>query len=572
MNEWFNKTFGSIKEKWGKWTIVQKIILGAIVVIILAAIVLLMSVSSKPSSVRLFNSPVTDQNIRDDIILRLDTANVKTYVSDDGYISVDNEAIARKWRSKLVAEGYEPSEKDPWSLFDTTKWTRNSFDDKVNWQRAMQDVVKDHIEQLDGIRSANVVLSIPEKELFADDQTPVTASVVLFAKPGSDILENKQQIKGIQHLIMRSVDGLTEDNILIMNGATGDEINDFEGMADSDRISNIEKQEKLIRRLESEYSSRVLNELQSTFTDKRVKVTSMTIDMDMSEKTSTSKAYSGITIKPDNPNTVYDDSEVVHSLVLSEEVVDRKFTGTGYNPEGPAGVEGQNPPVYSDMSNVVGQSTENGQKRNYALNETNSSEKVSPQKGRRTIAVNIDGVWKYPLYDENGKVRLDPSSGGFYREYVPISEEELNKVTQLVRDAIGYDVQRGDSVTVTNIQFDRTEEFKEEDAAYIKSEKTKKTIFFGIIGLIVVLVAFIGFRLISREIERRRRLREEEILRKQQAEREQALWDARNEGMEVTMSVEERKRAELQENAIAMAKEHPEDVAMLIRTWLREEA
>ena len=67
-------------------------------------------------------------------------------------------------------------------------------------------------------------------------------------------------------------------------------------------------------------------------------------------------------------------------------------------------------------------------------------------------------------------------------------------------------------------------------------------------------------------------MREEEILRRQQAEREKALWDAKQDGLQdVTMSVEERKRAELQENAIARAKEHPEDVAMLIRTWLLEE-
>ena len=57
----------------------------------------------------------------------------------------------------------------------------------------------------------------------------------------------------------------------------------------------------------------------------------------------------------------------------------------------------------------------------------------------------------------------------------------------------------------------------------------------------------------------------------QQAARERALWDAKDEGMEVTMSVEETRRMELQENAITMAKEHPEDVAMLIRTWLMEE-
>ena len=77
--------------------------------------------------------------------------------------------------------------------------------------------------------------------------------------------------------------------------------------------------------------------------------------------------------------------------------------------------------------------------------------------------------------------------------------------------------------------------------------------------------------MISREIERKRRLKEEEILRKHQMEREKTLWEAEQAGMEVTMSVEERERAELQENAIAMAKEHPEDVAMLIKTWLMEE-
>lgn len=95
---------------------------------------------------------------------------------------------------------------------------------------------------------------------------------------------------------------------------------------------------------------------------------------------------------------------------------------------------------------------------------------------------------------------------------------------------------------------------------------------FSLAGITVILLAFIIFRFISRELDRRRRLREEEILRRQQAEREKALWDAKQDGLQdVTMSVEERKRAELQENAIAMAKEHPEDVAMLIRTWLLEE-
>lgn len=570
MNEWFKKNVGTIKEKWGKWSLVQKLICGAILLAVVAAVVLLARVSSKPSTVRLFNSPITDESQRESIITRLDSDNVKSYVDADGYISVEDEKTARKWRSKLVAEGFEPSRKDPWSLFDTAKWTRNDFDDKVNWKRAMEDAVKAHVEQLDGVRSANVILTLPDESLFSENQKPTTASVTIFAND-PDILSSRRQVKGIQRLISRSVEGLSEDNITIVNGETGEEVNDFAGMEASDRLSLIEKQEKAIRKLESEYSSQVLKQLQTTFGDKRVKVTNMTIEMDMSEETFTSKEYTGITIKPDNPDTVYDDSETVHSLVISEETVDKDFTGTGYNPEGPAGVEGQNPPVYSDMSNVIGKSTESGVKRNYALNEKNISGTKSPEKGRRTISVNIDGIWNYPLYDENGKLKLS-KTGGYEREYVPISDEELEKVTKLVQGAIGYNVQRGDSVTVTNIQFDRTDQFREEDAAYIKAQQTKKTIFFVLLGIAVVLIIFIAFRLISREIERRRRLREEELLRRQQAEREQAIWDAKNEDISVTMSVEERRRAELQENAIAMAKEHPEDVAMLIRTWLREEA
>ena len=94
---------------------------------------------------------------------------------------------------------------------------------------------------------------------------------------------------------------------------------------------------------------------------------------------------------------------------------------------------------------------------------------------------------------------------------------------------------------------------------------------YGAIGLGVILVAFIAFRLISKEIERRRRLREEELARQHQAMREAALRSAEEEGVEVEMSVEERARMEMQENAINMAREHPEDVAQLIRTWLMEE-
>ena len=570
MNEWFKKTFGTIKEKWSKWKPVQKLILIGIVVLVIAVIILLVSVSTRKTSVRLFNAPVEAGQQRT-IVSRLEKDGIKADIDSDGYITVENDTIAKKYRSQLVAEGYEPTKVDPYSLFDTQKWSRTSFDDKVNWQRAQESALEQHLEQLDGIRAANVMLSIPETATFKNSQNPTTASVTLFPRIGSDVLDSKKSVKGIMHLIMRSVEGLKEEDITIFNGDTNEEVSDLAGLEDADHQKNVENQQKWIRKQEAYYQTQVINALQGTFGTKRVKIANMKIDMDMSERSYTATEYSGVTIKPDNPNTQYDDSEVRDSLVLAEETVDKKFTGTGYNPEGPAGTEGQNPPVYSDMSNVIGETTESGVKRNYVMNRKDTAGKEEPKIDRLTVSVNVDGTWQYPLYDpDTKKIRLS-ESGGYERTYVPISDDVLAEVTKLVQSAVGYDAKRGDSVVVTNIPFDHTDEFKEEDAKFIKSQKTKMTIFISLIAVALILVLFIAFRLISKEIERRRRIREEEELRRQQQQREAALWEAKEQGMEVTLSVEERKRAELQENAIAMAKNHPEDVAMLIRTWLMEE-
>ena len=218
---------------------------------------------------------------------------------------------------------------------------------------------------------------------------------------------------------------------------------------------------------------------------------------------------------------------------------------------------------------MISQTTQSGVKRNYAIGQINSATVESPSIDRVTVSVNVDGTWR-KVYDEKGNPVMT-ESGSFERAYTPVSEADLAQITQLVQGAIGYNKDRGDIVTVTNIAFDRSAEFAAEDEAYRKAQRTRNAILFSLIGVAAVLILFILVRFISRELERRRRLKEEELLRKQQAEREQALWDAKEQGVEVTMSVEERRRAELQENAIALAKEHPEDVAMLIRTWLMEE-
>ena len=567
MNEWFKKTLTQIKTLWGKWTPIQKGILAAVVVAAVVIIVLLTSWSAKPSLVPLIDTPVTDATVRERIILRLNEENVKATVSQSGVISVNDEQTARRMRAILLREDLIPQNTDPWALFDVERWTRTDFERNIDVRRAVIEEVRKHIKALDDVDDASVVVNLPEDKLFKADQNPVTASVILYPKPGSDISTNRKKIEGIQKVLKYAVEGLTDDNITIADNS-GNILNDFAGLKDFDRLSIIEKQQKIIAKLEAQYEIKILNILQKTYGTDRVRDLSIKIDMDMSEKTSETVEYLPFQLRADNPETPYDESEVRASVTRSSETATTTYQGTGFNPEGPAGVEGQTPPSYKDTSNLTGLSTQSIVKTNEEIGSRKTSEIVSPEMGRRTVSVNIDGQWRKKK-DERGNIVI--KDGRIEREYIPISDDELLKATQAVQDAIGYSALRSDSVSVLNIQFDRMNEFEKEDEAYFRAVQRQRILLISLAGLALLLLIFVVYRIVSREIERRKRLREEELLRQHQLEREKALWEAEQAGMEVSMSVEEMKRRELLENVINNAREHPEDVALLLRTWLMEE-
>lgn len=571
MNEWFKKVMDKAKGFWTKTSMIQKIILFGVVAAIIVAIVTTVAVSSRPTGVRLFNAPVTDITQRTRILDRLSQENVNATVSSDGYITVGDEITARRMRDIVIGEGLTPANIDPFANFYNRNWSTTDADQNVKLQQAITQTVKQHIEAIDDITSADVNLVLPESKLFTSDQNPVTASVIIRVKPASSLLSDRGRIRGIQNLVLMAVEGLKEENLTIAD-SQGNTLNDFAGMAEMDRIDQVARQQREIQKLETYYRARILNALQKTLTEDRVRDLNIKIDMNMSQRTSQSTIYSPITIRPDNPDTPYDDSEFRDTLPISQQTVTKEWQGTGFNPEGPAGVEGQTPPVYSDMSNVIGRSTETGVTQNNVINTTTTQEEVSPTIDRVTVAVNVDGTWNTLLDPKKHTPLVDEETGGLQRIYTPVSKENLEQLANYVQDAIGYDKSRNYSVTVTNIQFDRTAQFAADDAAYFSRQQRRLTILFVLLAVAIILIGFIIFRVITREMERRRRLREEEERRRQQEAREAALWEAREKGVEVTMSVEESRRQEMQENAIALAKEHPEEVAMLLRTWLMEES
>ncbi len=568
MNEWLKKTAERLKTLWGSWGLVQKLILIGVGLAVVVGIVLLVSVSGAPTQVRLINTPIkSDEELRL-ITSRLDEEGIGFSLGEGNVLYAKDEATRSRANAILLREDLIPRGTDPWAVFSIDKFTVTDFERNVNLRKAITAEVTRHIESIADVDKANVVIEIPEDKLFAADQKSVTASIIIFPKPGSDIVTNRKKLEGIQKIVRFAVSGLTDDNIVITD-QNGLQLNDFAGLADFDRIERTKREQQLIQKQEAYYRAAVLKALQQIYTADRVRDLNIKIDMDMSKKSVSTAEHFPFVLKEDNPTTPYDDSVVQPSVTLSTERTSYEYQGTGFNPEGPAGMEGQTAPAYKDLQNMVGKATQTHEIQNEALNKRESFEESSPTVDRVTVSVNIDGVWNWK-YNDKGEPALK-ADGGIEREYVPVPQADLDAAAALVRDAIGYDRMRGDSVTVRNIQFDRSAQFKAEDAAFLRRQQTNRIVLYSLIGLAFLLVAFIVFRLASREVERRRRIAEEKRALEQQMLRENAIRQAEEQNIEVSMSVEERKRLDLQEHAINMAKEHPEDVAQLIRTWLREE-
>jgi flagellar M-ring protein FliF len=569
MNEWLRQLLAQIKTLWGKWSATQKIILFSVLGVAVLAVILIALFSAAPSMVPLIGAPVKDENDRARIVSVLDEEGVKYKVGADNMIYVQDAKTARRIRIILFREDLIPPKTDPWAIFDVERWTLTDFERDVNLQRAITKSLEQHILSVDDVDAVSVTLVVPKKELFEEDQKPVTASVIITPKPGSDIAGNRKKIEGIQKLIKFAVAGLKDENIVITD-QNGIVLNDFEGLKDVDRIEIARRQLKTKKELEQTYKSEILNSLKGMFGPDRVQIVKIDILLDMSRQTVNTEEHFPVTMKKDNPRTPFDESEVVPSITLSKEVKEEHFEGTGFNPEGPPGQEGQTPPAYKDLSNLVGKYDRSSMIQNEVVNKKNTVEERSPWSiSRLTAAVAIDGVWKR-VYNSKGQLAINPD-GSIKREYVPVSAEDLRKAEALIRDAVGYNRDRGDSVTVEHLQFDRSSQFGREDAELRRQRQVRTTVLSIIIGLGGLLAAIVLYRLVAKEAERRRRLREEELARQHQAMREAALRRAEEEGPEVELSVEDRARMEMQENAVNMAREHPEDVAQLIRTWLLEE-
>jgi flagellar M-ring protein FliF len=233
------KQFENISMLWNKFTavtplmyaVIKKIILIGIILAVIGFLVELYKIigdlfSYTPALISVIDVPIRDEEALDSIVLRLNEENVKVNVTPDGVIYVADEATAQRMRTILLSENLIPDGIEPWAVFNTERWSITEREHNINLQIALTQMISDHIKTIEGISDLNLFINWPKRELFYVDQKPVTASVIIIPKIGSDITKNSKKIEGIQKILKFAVEGLDDENIIISD-QNGSILNNF---------------------------------------------------------------------------------------------------------------------------------------------------------------------------------------------------------------------------------------------------------------------------------------------------------------------------------------------------------
>ena len=555
-----------LKEIFAKLDTTKKVVIGVVLGVVLVSFVVLFSVSSEQQRSVLF----ADLSSADfgQVTKKLDEMGYRYSTTGTTSILVspnEKELIM----TKLAQENMIPKGIPGWKLFDVSKWTETDRELDVKYMRALRDEVKRHIESLTNIEKANVEIAITREELYTDKDDNYTAAVSVYLAPGYDKL-SKKEVKGIQYLVSRAVGNRLKPENVTITDEFGKIISDYDDEFDQAKAEFTLLQYR--HRIEEKVRANLMNDirkgLEAIFSPDRIQIVRLNIAFNWDKVSEDREEYTPVEMEKDNPATPYSERKVKDSLTISEKTTEEDFQGHGWNPEGPAGTEGNKPPGYKASDDQFSKYKKSENIRNQAVNK--SLKKIEREPYNITglsVAIAIDGRQDLPRTTD-GSYDLDPLKQPIQ---TPLTKEELKQAENIIKKSINFSIARGDQVAVENIMFDRDREWRSLREEYARKEQLKRMLLAALIGVFALFMGVILYRAVSKEMARRRRMREEDLAREQQRMREAALRAAEEEGVEVELSLEEKARLELQENAINLARERPDDVAQLLRTWLAEE-
>ena len=421
----FKALLHQISQIYQKLSLKQKIVAGSSIVLVVAFLVFLTLYKSKSDSFAGYS--VLFENISPSdsalIVDQLNKDGIKYKLANEGTILVPTSDVYKE-RIAVATLGIPKESKIGFEIFDKQEFGATDAEQRVKFQRALEGELARTIESLSSIQKATVRIAIPKESVFTERQALPTASIVVELKPGVSL--NAKQIFGIKNLVAASVTNLSTENVKIVN-QDGVALGDEDGEFDSDAIA---QQIRYKREFENNYEQKIVNVLAPIVGGADKVVAKVNIDFDFDKKDTKSEVY--------DPNNV----------VRSESNIEEKRQGSAPNEVGgvPGAVSNIGPVQGLDDSTLKEQYNKSSQQTNYEI-----SKKVTNVKGqfasinRVSAAVVIDGIYK-------SKKDSDGNPTGEF-EFTPLTKEQRESITNLIKQSIGYNQNRGDEVSLDNFEF-----------------------------------------------------------------------------------------------------------------------
>ncbi|RXT55498.1 flagellar M-ring protein FliF [Bosea sp. Tri-44] len=405
------------------------------------------------------------------IVKDLDTRGVKYELRGDGQTILAPRADVPKLRLELAGKGIPSGGGVGYEIFDKgDAFSSTSFVQNINHLRALEGELSRTIRSISRVQAARVHLVIPERRLFERDREPPRASIAL--KLAGDL--DNAQVRAIRHLVSSAVDGLKPERVsivdergrLLADGAQGEQ--GMVGVALDERQSAMERRIKaqvddIVASIVGPGRARV--QVSATLDTNRIESRSETFDpeskvirssQNRTEASATSEQREGVTVGNELPGAQQNQGQQ----------------------------QGQQRDTNSKNEEVV----------NYEISRTTRTEVQDGGRIRKlSVAVLVDGVY---------------SRQGNETNYQPRSPEELERIGQLVRTAIGFDRQRGDQIEVVNLRFaeapqtatDLTEQTLMQQLTSFTREDLVRFAEMGVIALLILIVLMVVVRPLLKQV------------------------------------------------------------------------
>jgi flagellar M-ring protein FliF len=204
---------------WGGLGRGQRMGLGAVGVALVGLLLVVSTIGHGADSAVAFSGLSTEDEAA--IVQKLKDAKIPYELVDGGIIRVaTGEVQAARLATAGMGLGGKPATGSGFELFNQPSFGQTEFTQKINYQRALETELARSIDQMDAVDTAGVHLVMPAASLFATQQQPTTASVILKLKPGKRL--DAAQARSISNLVAGSVEGLKTQNLTIVdvNGNT----------------------------------------------------------------------------------------------------------------------------------------------------------------------------------------------------------------------------------------------------------------------------------------------------------------------------------------------------------------